>query len=347
MICIFQCECIFKRIYTLLNNFFIIVVMSQITIKDISKIVGVNPSTVSRALNDHKDISEELKIKIKSIALELNYTPNYNAVQFRKRKSMTIGVILPELSMFFIPSVVNSIISEMKSSGYKTLILCSQDVLENEIENIKICCSSRVDAILLSITNKTKNLKHLQLAKDMDIPIVLFDKSLNQADYDEILIDSASASKECIDYLMVKGCKKILAAFGCATLSITSDRERGVHEALGDKFLKYYASNSLESKQQAETIFNNNPDIDGIFAMSDEVLLGIQGAMTPEMKQKNIQLISISDGVLPNFFSPPIPYLKHDGGELGKVASRFLLSKLQNSKDTHIYRHFINTTIVE
>jgi LacI family transcriptional regulator len=321
--------------------------MSQITIKDISKIVGVNPSTVSRALNDHKDISDELKIKIKAIAAELNYTPNYNAVQFRMKKSMTVGVILPELSMFFIPSVVNSIIEEMKTAGYKTLILCSQDSIEQEAENIKICCSSRVDAILLSVTTKTENLLHLQMAKDMEIPVVLFDKSLNQADYDEILIDSASASKECIDYLKTKGCKKILAAFGCATLSITSDREKGVRDVLGDDFLKYNASNSLESKEFASELLKSNPDIDGIFAMSDEVLLGIQGAMSPEIKSKNIHIISISDGVLPNFFSPPIPYLKHDGSELGKVASRFLLSKLQSPKDEHIIRHFINTSIIE
>jgi LacI family transcriptional regulator len=320
--------------------------MSHITIKDISKILGVNPSTVSRALNDHKDISDELKHKIKAVALELNYTPNYNAVQFRKRKSMTIGVILPDFSMFFIPSVINSIIEELKNAGYKTLILCSQDSLDQEIENIKICCSSRVDAVLLSITNQTQNLEHLQIAKDMEIPIVLFDKSLNQSEYDEVLIDSTSASKECIDYLEAQGCKKILAAFGCQSLAMTNEREKGVKDVLGENYLKYYAINSLSSKEQAIFFLSNYPEIDGIFAMSDEILLGIQAAMNSEMKSKKIKLISISDGILPQFIQPPIPYLKHDGAELGKVASRFLISKLQNAKDVNVYRHFIGTTIV-
>lgn len=321
--------------------------MSQITIKDISKIVGVNPSTVSRALNDHRDISDALKEKIKDVAKELNYSPNFNAVQFRMKKSMTVGVILPEMSMFFVPSVVNSIIEEMKIAGYKTLILCSQNKLEQEEENIKICCSSRVDAILLSVTSNTENLNHLQMAKDIDIPVVLFDKSLNQSKYDEILIDSTSASKECIEYLKKNGCKKILAALGSSTLSITSDREKGVKDVLGNNFLKYYATNSLESKLYAEKYLLEHQDIDGIFAMSDEVLLGIQGAIAGEILHKNIKIISISDGILPLFFKPPIPYLKHNGSELGKIASAFLLKKLQNPKDNQIYRHIINTIIVE
>lgn len=320
--------------------------MSQITIKDISKILGVNPSTVSRALNDHKDISEELKIKIKAIAKELNYTPNYNAVQFRKKKSMTIGVILPDISMFFIPSVINSIVGEFKLAGYKTLILCSQDILDQEIENINICCSSRVDAILLSVTNQTSDLSHLQVTKDMEIPVVLFDKSLNQSEYDEVLIDSTSASKECVEYLEKLGCRKILAALGCESLSMTLEREKGVKDALGDNFYKFYATNSQLAKEKTLEALSNHKEIDAIFTMSDEVLLGVQAAVSERGLSNSIKLISISDGVLPQFIHPSIPYLKHNGAELGQVASKFLLNKLQNPGDTHIYRHFIGTTII-
>ena len=66
--------------------------MSRITIKDIARLVKVNPSTVSRALKDHPDISEDTKRKIREVAEELGYRPNFQAIHFRNRRSGLIGL---------------------------------------------------------------------------------------------------------------------------------------------------------------------------------------------------------------------------------------------------------------
>ena len=77
--------------------------MSRITIKDIAKLLGVNPSTVSRALKDHPDISRQMREKVQSVARDLGYRPNYQAIHFRNKRSGLIGLILPDMNMFFFP----------------------------------------------------------------------------------------------------------------------------------------------------------------------------------------------------------------------------------------------------
>ena len=75
--------------------------MRQVTIKDIARELGISPSTVSRALKDHPDISPETKRAVTKLAEELNYQPNSIALSLRQSKSNTIGVIIPEIVHFF------------------------------------------------------------------------------------------------------------------------------------------------------------------------------------------------------------------------------------------------------
>ena len=96
--------------------------MGRITIKDIAKLLEVNPSTVSRALKDHPDISVSMKERIQQVAKDLGYQPNYQAIRFRQNKSGLIGLIIPEMGMFFFPAVVKAIEEIVKNYEIKTSI---------------------------------------------------------------------------------------------------------------------------------------------------------------------------------------------------------------------------------
>ena len=141
--------------------------------------LNINISTVSRALSNHPDISTAVKLRVKEAAELLNYRPNDFAVNFRKRSSKTIGLIIPQMSLFFIPAVIEGISKTLAKAGFKVFILSSEESLEKEKENMEICCNSNVEGILISVSKNTKNLDHLCVADQMKIPIVLFDKSLD------------------------------------------------------------------------------------------------------------------------------------------------------------------------
>ena len=103
--------------------------MSRITIKDIANKLNINASTVSRALRNHPDVSGQLKTTIKTLAHELGYRPTHMAVHLRSGKSLTIGLIIPEISMFFFPSIIKAVEEEPHARGYNLLVLHSMTAL--------------------------------------------------------------------------------------------------------------------------------------------------------------------------------------------------------------------------
>ena len=67
----------------------------SVTIKDVAKLAGVSPSTVSRTCSNHPAISEKTKLKVKKAMMELGYEPNFQASNLAGKSSKTIGLILP------------------------------------------------------------------------------------------------------------------------------------------------------------------------------------------------------------------------------------------------------------
>jgi LacI family transcriptional regulator len=130
--------------------------MKRITIKDIAKMLNISTSTVSRALKNHPDISASVKQRVKEAADTFNYVPNDFAINFRKKSSKVIGLIIPEISMFFIPSIIKGISFVLHSEGYNFFVLSSEESLGMEEENLLTCINSRVDGILISLSRQTK-----------------------------------------------------------------------------------------------------------------------------------------------------------------------------------------------
>jgi LacI family transcriptional regulator len=323
--------------------------MKRATIKDIANLVGVSISTVSRALKDHPDIGAELRGKIKEVAVALNYRPNMAAVQLRKQKSNLIGLIYPEAHMFFFPSVIKGISEVVQKHGYKLLVLQSNESYEQEIENVRICLDNGVEGLLISISKETKQLSHLEELKNVDIPVVLIDKVLENNQFDEIIIDDAKATRMCIEYLIHTGCRRILGLFGNPNMVITAKRLEGFKQVVAKQneaqmvvSQHNFVGNTFDTWQQLEQIYPTfKPD--GIFAMSDEIMAGI----VPALKRLHVNIpeqcsvIGMSDGYLPKILDPQITFLHHDGLALGKLAASHLIDKIQNGDAQDVARHIL------
>jgi LacI family transcriptional regulator len=110
---------------------------NQVTIKDIARELGISPSTVSRALKDHPDISPQTKKAVNELAEKLNYQPNIVALSLRQSKTNTLGVIIPELVHFFFSTVISGIEDVAYSAGYNVIITQSNESLQREKIDIK------------------------------------------------------------------------------------------------------------------------------------------------------------------------------------------------------------------
>ena len=319
--------------------------MKRITIKDLADLLQISTSTVSRALSNHPDISDAVKKRVKEAAETFNYIPNDFAINFRKKSTKVIGLIIPKMSMFFIPSIIEGISAKFNKEGYKFFILSSEESLEIEKENLQTCANSRVDGVLISLTSKTQDFAHFKKLDDLGIPVVLFDKSLSEQKYDQVVFNNEKDAEECAKKLVHYQCKNILAIFGDKDLEITEKRRKSFENYLNNYSEINYKSifcNSAEMVKEKLEIILEYEKFDGIFAMSDETLAGLNYALKIRgLSAKPYKIIAISEGVFPKYLNPHYEFIKNDGVKMGMMAASILLEKIKNSDYKNFNTYYI------
>ncbi|MCC5921681.1 MAG: LacI family transcriptional regulator [Cyclobacteriaceae bacterium] len=323
--------------------------MKKSTIKDISILAQVNPSTVSRALNNHPDISNDLKNKIKKIAEDLNYVPNKLAANFRSNSTKTIALIIPEFTMFFFPSVIKGINKVVTKMNYQLMVFHSNDESDIESNHIKACIDNRVSGIIISLSSTSKDLNHIDKAIRFGIPVIFFDKAPSMNGYNTVKINDINAAYKAIKFLKEAQITRIAGIFGHPNISITKDRITGFHKAV------------LEYKMEAigichptswQNIYDLTTDylkqgVEGIFCMSDEILSAVTPAVAKykEKNATNVKIICISDGQLPYFYNEEVNFIHHDGEWVGIRAAEMLFERLQDENSRSTKMHIIETPL--
>lgn len=309
--------------------------MKRVTIKDLADLLQISTSTVSRALSNHPDISDAVKKRVKEAAETFNYIPNDFAINFRKKSTKVIGLIIPKMSMFFVPSIIEGISAKLNKEGYQFFILSSEESLEIEKEHLQTCANSRVDGVLVSLTAQTQNFDHFKKLDDLGIPIVIFDKTLAEQKYDQVTFNNEKDSEECAKKLVAKNCKKILAIFGNKDLEITEKRRKSFLaylEQFPEVSCKSVFCDSAEMVKEKLEILLEYESFDGVFAMSDETLAGLNYALKiKQLSAKKFHIIAISEGIFPKYLNPHYEFEKNDGIKMGMLAANVLLEKIKKS----------------
>jgi LacI family transcriptional regulator len=306
------------------------------TLKNIAKALNISISTVSRALKNHPDISDETKRKVTETARLLEYEPNAYAISLRTKKSHLIGVIVPFISNYFYHSFITAAEEEAKRNGYSLLILQSDDKPETELENLRVCRMNRVAAVFISISPLTKDIKSFLKLREDNTPVIFFDRVPEYEACDKVRINDEEAATIAAERIIKSRYKKVLAIFGNPELSITRNREKTFIKILEDKiqakyFFTSHATSAPEAQEQTTAFLKskNKPEI--IFCMSDEVLTGVMKSIQ-KLKLKipeDIAVISISnDSFIPSLFEPEISYIETSGYELGKLTFKRMMDYL-------------------
>ena len=310
--------------------------MRRTTIKDLAEMLNISASTVSRALKDHPDISSSVKLRVKEAAETFNYVPNDFAINFRKNSSKVIGLIVPEITMFFVPSIINGISAVLNKEGYHFFILSSNDSYETEKQNIQTCINSRVDGILISLTKETKDCEHLKKLEEMEIPTIIFDKTVSQNIFESVVFDNEKKSESSAKKLIDHGCKNILAIFGDENLEITQSRlsafENTIKKTTDIHLNIIFCKSADIVKEKLDVLLKNN-SFDGFFAMSDETLIGLHSSLIKRnLNNSNKKVVAISEGTLPKYLDETYEYQINDGHEMGTFAAKQLMNSIKSKK---------------
>lgn len=255
--------------------------MKRVTIKDLAKELGLNVSTISRALSDHPNVSKVTREKVVALAKKLKYKPNMLAKNFRNSETKLVAMVIHDINMFFQPALIRGATDILDSKGYHIVLFNSKGSLEKEIENIQKCEAYSVDGILLCISAETLNLNHLSDLIDTDLPIVQFDRIITKSIIPSVTIDDHNAAFNGTNMLIKDGLKEIYGFFGSPHLELSRARAQGFKDALISKGINvegrtFHANDTYETIIAAEKLLQSNLKFPiGIFCNTDTMLIDI------------------------------------------------------------------------
>lgn len=309
-----------------------------VTIHDIAKALGVNSSTVSRALNDSPKVLQKTKEKVFAKASELGYQKNSLASNLRMSKTNTIGVILPRVSRHFFASVISGIEEVAYKNGYIIVICQSLDSLEREKKLLRTLYSKRVDGILMSVSMETKDSSHINQFKNTGCPIILFDRPFNIGDNTNVIIDDFKTSYNAVVHLIKKGCKHIVHFAGPQHSLLYKRRAEGYKAALeahgielGDEYMfssKLMKSDGIEGAKKILEL----PTVDGVFSANDIAsIAAMQYLMDRGVKiPEDIAFVGFSNEPVSAVMNPALTTTNQPGVKIGETAANLLIQKIEN-----------------
>ena len=310
----------------------------NITIKDIARELGISPSTVSRALKDHPDISQATRDAVNELAERWNYRPNPIALSLKSGSSKTIGVIIPDVVHFFFSTVISGIEDVVYQRDYNMILCQSNEMWEHEVKNIKTLLSSRVDGILASVAKTTTDFGHYRSITDKDIPLVFFDRAAEEIDTDSVVIDDETGSYRAVNHLLRMGKKRIVHLAGPPRLAIARNRLNGYLKAMKEYRLTpqddyIVKCDDIESAERIiPELLTKTPRPDAFFAVNDltaaQTLMIVKrhGLRIPQ----DIAIVGFTNSQIATLTDPGLTSVDQKGFEMGQMAARLLIDRIEN-----------------
>ncbi len=312
----------------------------NITIKDIARELGISPSTVSRALKDHPDISQATRDAVNELADRWNYRPNPIALSLKSGSSKTIGVIIPDVVHYFFSTVISGIEDVLYKRDYNMILCQSNELMEQEVKNIRTLLSSRVDGIMASVTKTTREFGHYRNIIDKNIPLVFFDRAAEDLKTDSVVIDDETGAYKAVNHLLRMGKKRIIHLSGPPQLAIARNRRNGFMKAMKEYRLTPSEDDIVKCDdiETAEKIIpellKRSPQPDAFFAVNDltaaQTLMIIKqhGLRIPE----DIAVVGFTNSQIATLTDPGLTSVDQKGYEMGQIAATLLLERIENPR---------------
>ena len=304
----------------------------NITIKELSKMLDVSISTVSKALNDSHEISPSTKDRIKEAAKLYNYKPNRIAVNLKSGRSNTIGVIIPSIHNFFLSRVLRGIDSVIAQTQYNIIICITNESYEKEVQSVQTLLNGFVDAIIIAVSEETQvkqeftHLEEFQKEK----PLLMFDRVVNSIDCDKVLVDDEEAVYASVKELIEKGRTKIILTSTINNLSVGKQRTKGYKLAVEHLHKPIVIEGTEDQIEATVRSLITEKKIDGIIALDEEASLASYRAGKQEkiLNDGSLSIIGYAGRVISDNLSPRLTTIDQHGKRLGRVAAELLLKKL-------------------
>jgi LacI family transcriptional regulator len=322
-----------------------------VTIKDIAKVANVSHTTVSRALNDNPIIKKETRDRIKKIAEELNYVPNYNARSLVTDKSYNIGLFFSTIDVgttpYFFYDTVNTL-NQITKDKYNLVIKGIDNYSDFNLVN-----SKNFDGIILISQSEADN-EFIYNVLDKKIPIVVLNRLIDNNKVINILFNEKTAAYNGVSYLIEKGHINIAHIQGKKGFKSTEERKLGYINALKDNNISINEEYIVEGNYNCKSGYmameqllslDNMPS--AVFCGNDDMAIGaIKAIHKSGLNVPNdISIIGFDDNTFTKYMDPSVTSIKKDISGMNKRGAELLLKSI-NGENIKQMTEYMDTTLV-
>ena len=331
----------------------------KVTLKHIAKELDVSISTVSKALRNSHEISEDTRQKVQAFAKLYNYRPNNIALSLKNKKTKTICIIIPEIIHHFFATVISGAEHVANEKGYNVIVCLSDESFDKEVINMEMLANGSIDGFIMSLSKETqqkKDFHHIVEVINQGMPVVMFDRVTNEILCDKVIIDDSLAAFNASQYLINKGFKNIGLLTTIDYVSVGKLRTEGYIKALKNNditvnenlIVKIEDTENFEHK--IASLLTENK-LDAIFAVNELfAVTAIKEANKLGLKvPDDISIIGFTDGIISKYSSPSITTVSQNGIKMGEKAATMLIERLEaeEEEDEKYKTEVIETELVE
>ncbi|MCO5066858.1 MAG: LacI family transcriptional regulator [Rhizobiaceae bacterium] len=309
------------------------------TIKDVAREAGVGIGTVSRVVNSVEGVKAKTRHRVETAILRLGYNPNPIAQSMRNGLLKTFAYVARDFSVPILNMFVDAMQSVLDSKGFGLQVASSYHDGTREIAILKRLAMRRADGIVVA-TSAEDDPNLLKVLRELPIPVVLLDRD-NPAELDSVLVDHRSGTRAGVQHLLAMGHRRVALISGQPNVRPAIERLAGFRDAflhsgltVPDEMIRLGSFSTEFAYSEAAMLFRLRERPTAVFAGGTAMLAGvIRAARDAALKiPEDLSVISGADSELAQLYQPGITTVRWQHDQLGVVAAKFLLRRLETGK---------------
>lgn len=315
----------------------------RVTVKDVARRAGVHASTVSRALNPatRSMVTEAVALRVREAAKQLGYRPNPIASSLRTNRTMTVGVVIPDLTNPFFPPVIRGIEDALGTDGYTAIIANTDNDPLREAVTVERMRARRVDGLILATARRHDAV--IDACRADGLPLVLVNRTTDADGIAAIVNDDATGIGLAVAHLASLGHHRIAYLGGPLNTSTGSRRESGFRSAMDEAGLTVSedlvaaadAFREEDGRRGCEALLDGGGGFTAIVTANDMLAVGCydvfcaRGIVCP----RDISITGFNDMPFADRLTPSLTTVRVRHYEMGARAGEMLLALLRNDDD--------------
>jgi len=307
------------------------------TIKDIAKALDISVSTVSRALRDTYDVSQETRVKVLEMAEQLRYRPNLNATGLVKQSTRKLGVVIPVITNYYYSTVITGMKDVARENGYSLLLYITDDRYEEESEILRSLPTHSLDGLLVCLSSDSAEYPELAELELDGMPMVFFDRVPADLGTAKVVQDDLEGAYLATRHLIEMGYRRIAHITGPSSLQLTQMRLAGYRKALEEagigfepKWVIYSGFSQHNGYEDTCNLLDMVDSPDAVFAVNDRKAVGALLACRKRsvLAGPEFGIIGFTGDPIGELTSPTLSTVVEPAYDIGRRSCEMLIRQL-------------------